>query len=70
MQERLEANVDAVRLLIDVLRDAITDTVADRAKRRLLLLLDAIEIEVRLLMTSQRDGIEADDSWFGSPAGA
>jgi hypothetical protein len=44
-------NIDSARVLVDVLRDAIEDSVSDRAKRRLLLLLEAIEDELRPLTT-------------------
>jgi hypothetical protein len=41
-------NLDSVRMLIDVLRQAIEKTVSKRAKPRLLLLLDAIDGELRM----------------------
>ncbi|MCU1281926.1 MAG: hypothetical protein JWM53_5472 [bacterium] len=54
MQERFGANIDSARVLIDVLRGAIENSAVERAKRRLLLLLDAIEGELRLLTTSTK----------------
>ena len=43
-------NLDSVRMLIDVLRQAIEKTVSKRAKPRLLLLLDAIDGELQMSM--------------------
>jgi len=40
----MEENIATARLLLDVLRDAIETNVTERAKRRLLLLLDAVEL--------------------------
>jgi hypothetical protein len=48
MQASFGANIDSARVLTDALRDAIENTVTDRDKRRLLLLLDAIAGELRL----------------------
>ena len=48
MQASFGANIDSARVLTDALRDAIENTVTDKAKRRLLLLLEAIAGELRL----------------------
>jgi hypothetical protein len=49
MDGGLGANIDSAEVLVAVLRGAIETSVADRAKRRLLLLLDAIDGELRPL---------------------
>ena len=53
MQERSESNIDSARLLVDVLRGAIEHPVNDSTRRRLLLLLDAIEGELKPLAASK-----------------
>lgn len=55
MQERFGTNIHSLRTLIDVLRDAIEETVSKRAKPRLLLLLDAIDGELRQLTSVDGD---------------
>jgi len=42
----MSADIETARLLIDVLRDAIEHIVHERAKRRLLLLVDAVDSEL------------------------
>jgi hypothetical protein len=49
MEAQSDATLHSARLLIDVLRDAIESSVAERARRRLLLLVDAIDGELRQL---------------------
>jgi hypothetical protein len=51
MQDGFEANVDSARRLVDVLRDAVEHGVRERAKRRMRLLLDAIDGELQQLPT-------------------
>jgi hypothetical protein len=51
MRNRFETNIDSARVLVDALRDAIENSVSDKARRRLLLLLEAIEGELRPLMS-------------------
>jgi hypothetical protein len=49
MSERFAASIASAWVLIDALRDAIETTVTARAKRRLLMLLDALDGELQLL---------------------
>ena len=49
MLDRFGTNIDSARVLVDVLRDAIESSVNDKEKRRLLLLLQAIDDELRPL---------------------
>lgn len=52
MQEEFWSNIESAHLLLDVLRSAIENSTTDKARRRLLLLLDAIEGELQPFSTS------------------
>jgi hypothetical protein len=51
MQARFASSLASVLALIAALRDAIENTVTNSAEGRLRLLLDAIDAELRLLMS-------------------